>query len=98
MNRALPVAALSAVLALCGCRGRTGVPESGPAEEIDPSGLPMKYKGHNVVLVSFDALQAAHVGALGYWRNTTPTLDGVAGKAFNFSHAYSVASWTVPAS
>jgi arylsulfatase A-like enzyme len=60
--------------------------------------LSRKCKGSNVVLVSFDALQAAHVGALGYGRNTTPTLDAVAKQSFTFTRAFSVASWTVPAS
>ncbi|MBI2805939.1 MAG: sulfatase [Planctomycetes bacterium] len=71
----------------------------GPSQaEIDPTTLPMKYRDHNVVLVSFDALQAAHVGCLGNPRKVTPALDAVAAKAFNFTRAYSVASWTVPAS
>jgi arylsulfatase A-like enzyme len=65
---------------------------------IDPATLPMKYKDCNILLVSFDALQAAHVGSLGNSRNVTPTLDRIAGQGFNFRHCYSVASWTVPAS
>lgn len=67
-------------------------------EPPDPATLPMKYKDRNVVLVSFDALQAAHVGSLGNPRKVTPTLDAVAAQGFSFSHCYSVASWTVPAS
>ncbi len=69
-----------------------------PHETPDPSTLAMKYKDHNIILVSFDALQAAHVGSLGNPRNATPTLDKIANQAFNFRHCYSVASWTVPAS
>jgi len=34
--------------------------------------------GCSVILVSFDALQAAHVHALGYPRLTTPTIDRLA--------------------
>lgn len=64
----------------------------------DPSDLPMKYPGCNVVVVSFDALQGRHVGALGYHRDVTPTIDSVAAEAFNFENATSVSSWTVPAS
>jgi arylsulfatase A-like enzyme len=64
----------------------------------DPSKLPMKYRDHNVVLVSFDALQAGHVSFLGYPRKVTPVLDAIAGQGFAFRRAYSVASWTVPAS
>jgi choline-sulfatase len=52
----------------------------------------------NVVFVSFDALQAAHVGAHGYHRDTTPTIDSVARKGHTFTNVRSVSSWTVPAS
>jgi arylsulfatase A-like enzyme len=60
--------------------------------------LPLKYKDYNVVFVSFDALQAAHVGSLGYFRNVTPTIDAMAKEGFSFSNTISTASWTVPAS
>ncbi len=59
---------------------------------------PADCKDCNVVFVSFDALQAAHVGSLGYSRNVTPTIDAVARQGYSFSEARSVASWTVPAS
>jgi hypothetical protein len=29
------------------------------------------FSGYNILFVSFDALQAAHAGCLGYFRNTT---------------------------
>jgi len=70
----------------------------GKAGANDLAALPMKYKDYNVVFVSFDALQAAHVGALGYPRNITPTIDAMASKGFSFTQNISVASWTVPAS
>ncbi len=57
-----------------------------------------KYRDHNIIFVSFDALQAAHVGCLGYPRDVTPAIDSVAKGGFSFTRAYSVASWTVPAS
>ena len=60
--------------------------------------VPLKYKDCNVVFVSFDALQAAHVGALGYARNVTPTIDAMAKEGFLFANTISTASWTVPAS
>lgn len=65
---------------------------------LDLSSLPHKYKDYNVVLVSFDALQAAHVGSLGYPLNVTPTIDAMAKEGFKFTNNISVASWTVPAS
>jgi len=68
------------------------------AATVDLSKLPLKYKDYNVVLVSFDALQAAHVGSLGYGRDVTPTIDAMAKEGFNFTNNISTASWTVPAS
>lgn len=55
------------------------------------------YSGYNVVLVSFDALQAAHTSCLGYSRKTTPTIDSFAKKGYLFTQAISQSSWTVPA-
>ncbi len=60
--------------------------------------LPLKYKDYNIVLVSFDAMQAAHVHSLGYPKEITPTIDAMAKDGFNFTQAISVSSWTVPAS
>jgi arylsulfatase A-like enzyme len=71
---------------------------TGQAGAADLTKLPMKYKDYNVVFVSFDALQAAHVGSLGYSRNITPTIDAMAKEGFSFSNTISTASWTVPAS
>ena len=71
---------------------------SADAAKADLSKLPLKYKDYNVILVSFDALQAAHVGSLGYNRNVTPTIDAMAKSGFNFTNNISTASWTVPAS
>ncbi len=70
----------------------------GKAEAIDLSQIPMKYKDYNVIFVSFDALQAAHVGSLGYARDVTPTIDAIAKEGFSFANTISTASWTVPAS
>lgn len=99
MMRVMLVAALAAALVLGSCKGRDRPARRGQElAKLDASSLPWKYKDHNVVLVSFDALQAAHVGCLGNPRDVTPTLDRVAAQSFNFTRAYSVASWTVPAS
>ena len=69
-----------------------------PPAARDARDIEMKYQDYNVVLVSFDALQAAHVGCFGYPRKVTPFLDGMAKKGFIFTNTMSVASWTVPAS
>lgn len=59
---------------------------------------PGAYAGYNVLFVSFDALQAAHVGHLGYFRKTTLEIDELAQEGFSFANAISQSSWTVPAS
>jgi arylsulfatase A-like enzyme len=66
-----------------------------PRAEPRPS---WKYRDYNLVFVSFDALQASRLGCLGYPRDLTPTIDAVAAHGFTFARAYSVSSWTVPAS
>ncbi len=69
------------------------------AEKKKPTAeLSLKYKDYNLVFVSFDALQAAHVSSLGYPKKVTPTIDEMAKNGFNFTNNISVASWTVPAS
>lgn len=50
----------------------------------------------NVIVVAYDALQAAHVSHLGYPRETTPMLDKLAREGISFSNAISAAPWTVP--
>jgi len=72
---------------------------NGPAQAESPAaGMPLKYKDYNIVLVSFDAMQAHHVHSLGYPKEVTPTIDAMAKGGFNFTKNISVASWTVPAS
>ena len=50
----------------------------------------------NIVLISFDTLRADHVGAFGYKKNTTPTIDMFAQEGFIFTNAITVAPWTLP--
>lgn len=71
-------------------RGWTGSAEA--------AGIPLKFKDHNIVLVSFDAMQASHIRSLGYSRDITPTIDSMVRDGFAFTKTTSVASWTVPAS
>lgn len=65
-------------------------------KSLDVSQVKFKHPGANVVLVSFDALQAAHVGCLGYERDVTPNLDAFAAESFTFAQHHSAAPWTVP--
>lgn len=55
-----------------------------------------QYKNYNLVLICLDALQSRHVHALGYPRESTPTLDAFARKSMNFTNAISASSWTIP--
>jgi hypothetical protein len=48
----------------------------------------LDWTGHDVVLVSVDALRADHVSAYGYPRPTTPNLDGLAREGTLFESAY----------
>jgi arylsulfatase A-like enzyme len=82
------VSLAAAVLFAAGC-GRA--PES-PAPLPDAP-VPFAYRDHNLVFVSFDALQASRVGP-----KLTPALHRFSEGAFRFTEARSVASWTVPAS
>src|SRR5262245_65843305 len=89
-KRGMTVAVMSAALVLSGCTPQEPVREG--------QSLSLKCNDCNVLFVSFDALQASHVGALGYSRDVTPTMDAVAREGFSFTNTISVASWTVPAS
>lgn len=97
-GRGLYLSALFASLVMSGCMTGNGVSEGVKKDAAaDLSQLPLKYKDYNVVMVSFDALQAAHVHSLGYPLNTTPTIDAMAKDGFLFTNAISTSSWTVPA-
>ena len=70
-------------LALCisGCTGSA------------PSGKPV---AQNVVLITIDTLRADHVGAYGWTRARTPTLDALAREGVVFDRAYAAAPITLP--
>jgi hypothetical protein len=48
----------------------------------------LDWTGHDIVLVSIDALRADHVGAYGYGRKTTPRIDALAAEGAVFDAAY----------
>lgn len=50
----------------------------------------------NLILIVVDNLRADRVGAYGYSRPTTPTLDALARDGVVFEHAVSTSSWTKP--
>lgn len=51
----------------------------------------------NVLLISVDSLRADHLGAYGYERDTSPTIDRLAREGALFTNAVSSTSWTLPA-
>lgn len=50
----------------------------------------------HLLLIVIDCLRADHVSAMGYHRNTTPTLDELAVTGICWTNAHSVSSWTKP--
>jgi hypothetical protein len=48
----------------------------------------LDWSGHDLVLISVDALRADHVSAYGYERSTTPNLDRLAAEGTRFEQAY----------
>jgi arylsulfatase A-like enzyme len=53
-------------------------------------------KPRHVVLISVDTLRADHLGAYGYDRPTSPSLDRVAGSGAQFLDASTTSPWTLP--
>lgn len=54
-------------------------------------------KKYNLILISFDGLQAKHLKSYGYPLDTTPNLDNFLNQSTLFTNTVSPASWTVPA-
>jgi arylsulfatase A-like enzyme len=48
----------------------------------------LAFQGHDLLLVTIDALRADHVGAYGYSRKLTPHFDALAAQGTLFEHAY----------
>lgn len=61
--------------------------DDAPAMEMR-SGHAVDFGGRDIVLVSIDALRADHVGAYGYERRTTPSIDALAAEGVLFEAAY----------
>jgi len=76
---------MSALLVVAGAAGVLA-----PACAHDPSGLP------DIVLVTIDTLRADRLGCYGYFRDTSPELDRLAGEAHVFDNAYTHMSTTLP--
>ncbi len=55
-----------------------------------------KQKGPDIILIYMDALRADHLGCNGYDRDTSPTIDRLAGEGARFANVVSQASSTFP--
>ncbi len=53
-------------------------------------------KAPNLVLITVDTLRPDHLGYNGYARATSPAIDKLASEGVVFTHATSVAGWTLP--
>jgi arylsulfatase A-like enzyme len=65
----------------------TEAPKEAPASPGEVTRA-LDWTGHDVVLISVDALRADHVSAYGYARPTTPNLDALAAEGALFTSAY----------
>jgi arylsulfatase A-like enzyme len=67
------------------------------ADNADTAAAASPAAGYNVVLISIDSLRADHLGAYGYARDTSPTMDALARDGVLFRNSSSTSSWTLPA-
>jgi choline-sulfatase len=82
MARPLAIAISLQPLAMIAACGPTSKPATKPA-------------ARNVLLITIDTLRADHVGAYGWSRARTSTLDGIARNGAVFEHAYAAAPITL---
>jgi len=66
---------------------RQEVVATGPAAGVHPTGPSLPLRGHDIVLVTIDALRADRLRALG-GRGRMPVLDGMAARGVLFARAY----------
>lgn len=50
----------------------------------------------HVLLIVIDTLRADHLSCYGYWRETSPNIDGMARRGVRFERAIAQSSWTSP--
>jgi arylsulfatase A-like enzyme len=62
----------------------------------EPTPRPGKPESPNVLLITVDSFRPDHIGAYGYRRATTPTIDRLARHGVVFRAAFNQAAWTSP--
>ncbi|TAJ14567.1 MAG: hypothetical protein EPO68_12710, partial [Planctomycetota bacterium] len=67
-----------------------------PAQAL-PGARESRPSAPGVLVIAIDALRADRIHALGYDRETTPTLDGLATEGTSFRQCFSTAPWLLPA-
>ncbi|MFT7669576.1 MAG: arylsulfatase A-like enzyme [Planctomycetota bacterium] len=50
----------------------------------------------HVLLIVIDTLRADHLSCYGYWRETSPNIDGLADRGVKFTRSIAQSSWTAP--
>ncbi|MFP8879839.1 MAG: sulfatase [Myxococcota bacterium] len=50
----------------------------------------------NAVFIVVDTLRRDHLGAYGYARDTSPSIDALAAEGVRFDRAYATSGWTIP--
>ena len=84
LRSSFSAAGVVSLLAATGCSAPT------------PSAPPQTPSARHLVLVTIDTLRADRVGAYGYSRARTPTIDGLASRGARFDHAFAAAPITLP--
>ena len=54
------------------------------------------YPRRNILIISVDALRADHLGAYGYERDTSPTIDALCDRGITFERAFAPRGTTWP--
>lgn len=98
MTRRLVMGAAASALLACG-GGAPSAPAPAPAGPLVPSEtgpLVRSEAAPNVVLITLDTLRADRVGAYGYARASTDTIDQLANSGARYTNAYSPVPFTIP--
>jgi arylsulfatase A-like enzyme len=91
-EKSLPLVIAIALLAAAGIEGGNWLRERTMEARL-PQPAP---DAPNVVIIVVDTLRADHVGAYGYSRPTTPTIDRMAREGALFENAVATCSWSLP--
>lgn len=75
-----------------GCADDNSFVLDNPESETDPH----IFKGSNAIMIVVDTLRADHLSVMGYPRDTTPNLLGLADNSYVFENAIAPSSWTLP--